>query len=135
MRRTALIVVVLALGVSACGASGSNSETAKFKGAQAEVADVVDNLASAGRSGDAKKICSDILSKQLLAELNSAGGDCVTEMDRAIKDASDYDLRVTAVKVNGANATATVRQGADGKTATFTFVKENGSWRASALGS
>jgi hypothetical protein len=135
MRRIALIAVAFALPISACGASGSKSETAKFNGAQADVAKVVDNLASAGRSGDAKKICNEILSKQLLQELNSAGGDCVTEMDRAIKDASDYDLRVTAVKVNGPNATATVRQGDDGKTATFTFVKENGAWRASALGS
>jgi hypothetical protein len=135
MRRTALITLALALPVAACGASGSSSSTAKFKGAQAEVADVVDSLASAGRAGKAEKICNDILSKQLIQELKSAGGDCVTEMDRAIKDASDYDLRVTAVKVNGPNATATVRQGDDGKTATFTFVKENGAWRASALGS
>src|SRR5262249_25253640 len=107
----------------------------KFQGDQAKVADVVDSLAAAGRQGNAQKICSDILSKQLIQELKSAGGDCVTEMDRAIKDASDYDLRVTGVKINGPNATATVRQGADGKTATFTFVKENGTWRASALGS
>jgi hypothetical protein len=135
MRRTAVIAVALALVLSACGASGSSSSSPKFKGDQAKVADVVDSLASAGRTGDAEKICNDILSKQLIQELKSAGGDCVTEMDRAIKDASDYDLRVTAVKVNGPNATATVRQGADGKTATFTFVKENGTWRASALGS
>ena len=55
-------------------------------------------------------------------------------MDRAIKDASDYDLQVTDVKVNGTTATAKVRQGDDGKVATFTFVKDKGGWRASALG-
>jgi hypothetical protein len=56
-------------------------------------------------------------------------------MDRAISDASDYDLQVTSVKINGANATAQVRQGKSGQVATFTFVKESGGWRASALGS
>jgi hypothetical protein len=135
MRRTAPLAVALALLVSACGTSRGSGGTPKLKGDQAKVADVVDNLAAAGRNGNAAKICNEILSKELIQELKSVGGDCVTEMDRAIKDASDYDLRVTAVKVNGPSATATVRQGADGKTATFTFIKENGAWKASALGS
>ena len=95
---------------------------------------VVDSLAPAGSRGDAERICTEILAKQLVTELKTAGGDCVTEMDRAIKDASDYDLQVTSVKINGANATAQVRQGKDGQVATFTFVKEGGGWRASALG-
>ena len=56
-------------------------------------------------------------------------------MDRAIKDATDYDLQVVSVKVNGSNATAQVRQGDKGAVATFTFVKEGGAWKASALGS
>ena len=55
-------------------------------------------------------------------------------MDRAIKDASDFDLQVSQLKVNGNTATAQVRQGEDGETATFTFVKEGGAWKASALG-
>ncbi len=58
----------------------------------------------------------------------------MTEIDRAIKDASDYDLQVTDVKVNGTTATAQVRQGESKNVATFTFVKEKGGWRASALG-
>ena len=44
-------------------------------------------------------------------ELKAAGGNCVTEMDRAINDANDYDLQVADVKVTGTTATATVRQG------------------------
>jgi hypothetical protein len=55
-------------------------------------------------------------------------------MDRAIDDASDFNLTVRSVKVNGTTATAQVRQGDDGENATFTFVKEGGGWRASALG-
>jgi hypothetical protein len=129
MRRTLAIAAALTLGLSACGAAQSKPETEQEK-----VTKVVDALASAGSRQDAKRICTDILAKQLVAELKSAGGDCVTEMDRAIKDASDYDLQVTSVKITGNNATAQVRQGKDGKTATFTFVKEGGAWKASALG-
>jgi hypothetical protein len=133
MRRALATAAALTLSLSACGAATS-TQNSQFKGEQENVVKVVDALAQAGTRGDADKICSEILAKQLVTELKSAGGDCVSEMDRAISDASDYDLQVTSVKVNGANATAQVRQGKDGQTATFTFVKEGGGWRASALG-
>jgi hypothetical protein len=133
MHRTLAMAAVLALSLSACGAA-NNSSNSKFKGEQQNVVKVVDALAQAGSRGDADRICKDILAKQLVTELKTAGGDCVTEMDRAIADASDYDLQVTSVKVNGTNATAQVRQGKHGEVATFTFVKEGGAWRASALG-
>src|SRR3954452_1647426 len=134
MARIALIAAVLALGLSACGAATTPRSSDKFSGDQGKIAQLVDDLAKAGSQGDARKICSEILAKQLVDELKSAGGDCVTEMDRAIKDASDYDLRVDSVKINGTTATAKVRQGEGGKVTTFAFVKENGGWRASALG-
>ena len=134
MRRTAATVAVLALLVSACGTTETSPNEPNFDDQQQQVAQVVDNLADAGRRGDATRICEEILAKRLVDELKAAGGDCTTEMDRAIKDASDYDLQVTDVKVNGSTATAKVRQGDDGKVATFTFVKDKGGWRASALG-
>ncbi len=135
MRRTFLAAPVIALLVSGCGAAAETQES-KFERNpdQAEVAKVVDSLSAAGAARDATKICDEILAKPLKDELAAAGGNCVTEMDRAIKDASDYDLQVTGVKVSGSTATATVRQGDDGKTATFTFVKEGNAWKASALG-
>jgi hypothetical protein len=131
MRR--LMVIAAALALSACGTAQKSSD-ATFTGAQKDVADVVDKLATAGQRHDAATICNDVLSKQLLTELKTAGGDCESEMKDAIADATDYDLQVRSVKVTGNNATAQVRQGDDGKVATFTFVKENGGWRASALG-
>jgi hypothetical protein len=134
MLRALALVAALTLSLSACGAA-SSSQNDKFKGAQQDVVKVVDSLASAGSRGDAERICTEILAKQLVTELKAAGGNCVTEMDRAIKDASDYDLQVTSVKLNGDDATAQVRQGKSGQVATFTFVKEGGAWKASALGS
>jgi len=132
MRR--LLVIAAALALSACG-TASTSNDVKFTGAQKDVADLVDKLATAGQRHDASTICNDILSKQLVAELKTAGGDCESEMKDAIADATDYDLQVRSVKIDGNNATAQVRQGDKGKVATFTFVKEGGGWRASALGS
>jgi Flp pilus assembly protein TadD len=134
MRRTFAIAVALTLGLSGCGATSSKPETAQEKVTK-EVTEVVDSLAAAGTRRQAKTICTDILSKQLVAELKSAGGNCEEEMDRAIKDATDYDLQVVSVKANGKTATAQVRQGDKGPVATFTFVKEGDAWKASALGS
>jgi uncharacterized lipoprotein YmbA len=131
MRR--LLVIAAALSLSACG-TASTSNDVKFTGAQKDVADLVGKLATAGQRHDASTICNDNLSQQLLTELKSAGGDCEAEMKDAISDATDYDLQVRSVKVNGNNATAQVRQGDKGKVSTFTFVKEGGGWRASALG-
>jgi hypothetical protein len=131
MRRALLALALLALSLAGCGVQSSKSN---FKGEAGNVAAVVDGLAQDGRTGNAKKICTDILSRRLVQQFRSAGSDCQSEMKAAIQDASDYDLKVVSVKVTGPNATAKVRQGAHGKTATFSFVKENGAWRASALG-
>ena len=133
MRSTLVLAAVLALSLSACGAATS-TQNDKFKGAQQDVVKVVDALAAAGTRGDADKICTEILAKQLVTELKAAGGDCVTEMDRAIKDATDFDLKISQIKVTGNSATARVRQGDDGDTAVFSFVKEGNVWKASALG-
>jgi hypothetical protein len=135
MRRAFFAVPAIALLLSGCGAAQESSETDFPEGDQAQVAKVVDDLASYGSRGDAENICKNILAQPLLTEIKNAGGKCVDEIERAIKDASDYDLEVTKVTVNGTNATATVQQGEDTKnTATFSFVKEKGGWRASALG-
>ena len=132
MRRTLAIAAVLALGLSACGSSDSDSKPSGT--AQEQITKVVDNLSTAGQRRDAERICKEILAKQLVEELKSAGGDCLTEMDRAIKDATDFDLKVSQIKVTGNSATARVRQGDDGDTAVFSFVKEGDDWKASALG-
>ena len=134
MRRT-LALAAIPPSASARAVTTTDQRREHVPGEQQNVAKVVDNLAAAGTRGDAEKICNEILAKTLVAELKTAGGDCVTEMDRAISDASDYDLQVRSVKVNGTNATAQVRQGDTGRVATFTFVKEGNAWKASALGS
>jgi hypothetical protein len=129
-----LLYLAAALALGACGASSSSSSSSKFKGEQGQVAKVVSDLADAGRRKDAAKICSTILSSDLVAQIKSAGGDCEQEMKKVIDDADDYDLEVQTVRIEGNQAQARVRQGKKGPLTTFSFVRESGGWRATSLG-
>jgi hypothetical protein len=126
---------LLATALAAAGCTSSTSSTGgQFTGTQKQVADVVSELAKAGQRKDPQKICSDILAKELVDKLSQAGTTCNQEMDKAISDADDFDLSVQKVTVNGNSATALVRRGTKGPTATFRFVREGGSWRATDFG-
>jgi hypothetical protein len=138
MRRLIPLAAVLAaaLALAACGQTESSAE--KFRGEEKRVADVIEDLQSAGEKKDADKICNDILSRSLVQQVRAAGSDCASEMDKTIKDADDFELEVQAVTVRGTTATARVKGNA-GKdrrdpVRTFSFVKESGQWRATALG-
>ena len=130
-----LPVALLAAGLGAAGCSATGgSSSATFSGAKADVAQVVSDLAQAGRRKDAQKICSEILARELVDKLNQAGTSCGQEMDKAITDADDFDLDVQTVTIEGSNATAVVRRGDDGPRATFRFVREGGRWKATDFG-
>jgi hypothetical protein len=133
MKRLALALLLVA--VAGCTSSESQTSSAdKFTDPdQKAVAEKVEDLESAGRRGQADDICTEILAKTLVSQLDAAGTDCATEMQKAIDDATQFDLEVTKVTINGNEATAEVKQGEDGPTETMTFTKENGSWRATAL--
>jgi hypothetical protein len=129
----ALLVAVSAFLVAGCGA-GQESSADRFRGAEAEIAEVVDELQSAGRSKDAAKICGEIFSASLAERFRAGGRDCVDEVGEAVDDADDYDLDVRDVTVTGNTATAVVRQGDDPPvTATFEFERLRGDWRATSL--
>jgi hypothetical protein len=128
--------VVIALALVAAGCNSSSSGTAEFEGEQQAVADVVEKLQSAGETGDAKEICEEVLAKSLADQIKAAGSTCEQELDKAIKDADDFDLEVESVTVNGNTATARVKgqdRGED-RVRTFEFEKEGSNWRATNLG-
>jgi len=132
MKRVALALLLVA--VAGCGAQSQSSSADKFTDPdQKAVAEKIEDLETAGRRGQADDICKEILAKTLVSQLDAAGTDCATEMQKAIDDATQFDLNVVKVTVNGNDATAEVKQGDDGPTETMTFTKENGSWRATAL--
>jgi hypothetical protein len=133
MKRVALVLLLTA-AVAGCGSQSQSSSADKFKNAdQKAVAQKIEDLESAGKRGKADDICSDILAKSLVHQLDSAGTSCGSEMKKAIDDANEFNLTVEKVTVNGDTATAEVKQGDKGPTETMQFTKENGQWRATAL--
>jgi hypothetical protein len=132
MKRVAL--ALLLVGIAGCGTQQTQSSVEKFKEPdQRAVAQKVEDLEEAGKRQKPEDICTNILAKRLVSELDAAGTDCKSEMQKAIDDANEFDLEVTKVTVNGNEATAEVKQGDDGPTETMTFTKEGTDWRATAL--
>jgi hypothetical protein len=134
MRRLAVLAsLAAALGMAGCATTKTASSSGKFKGAEADVAKVVDDLRTAGERRDAAKICSEIFARSLVAELDASGTSCNQEMTKTIKDADDFALDVRDVTVTGSTATARVQSGAKGTIATFRFVREANRWKASEI--
>jgi hypothetical protein len=129
------VPLVLAALAAGCGASGSSA--GEFEGEERRVADVVEKLQSAGETGDAAEICSDVLASDLREEMQAAGVNCEQELDKAIQDADDFELEVEDVNITGDTATARVRgrEGDEETVRTFEFQREEGGWRATSLGS
>jgi hypothetical protein len=135
MRRS-LAAVPLVLAALAAGCAGSSSSANDFEGEQKRVADVVEKLQSAGETGDAKEICDEVLARSLADQIKAAGSTCEQEMDKAIKDADDFDLEVEKVSLDGNTATAEVKgrdRGAD-RVRTFEFERDGSNWRVTSLG-
>jgi len=135
MRRS-FAAVPLVLAALASGCAGSASSSGKFQGEEKRVADVVEKLQSAGETGDAQEICDQVLAKSLADQIAAGGSTCEQELDKAVKDADDFDLDVESVTIDGNTATARVK-GQDGgadRVRTFEFEKEGSNWRATNLG-
>jgi len=128
-RASAIALVSLAGALAGCGATDSSGGS--FAGEERRIADQVEALQSAGESGDAKKVCDEVLARSLRERVAARGSTCQTELDKAIKDADDFDLTVEDVAITGNRATARVR-GREG-TRTLQFAREGASWRVSSL--
>jgi hypothetical protein len=133
----ALLAVPLVLAALAAGCGASSSSAGAFEGEEKRVADVVEKLQSAGETGDAAEICDEVLASELRDQIQAAGADCEQELDKAIKDADDFELEVEDVTISGNSATAKVRGRDDGeeRVRDFEFVREGRDWRATSLGS
>ena len=132
--RRAVLLCLLAPVLAAGGCTTANTASSgDFSGAEGDVAKVVSDLRSAGQRKDGDKICSQLLARSLVSRLDSSGTACRQEMTKAARDADEFALDVRDVTVTGDQATAQVRQGTDGPTATFRFVRESGRWKISEL--
>ncbi len=137
MRVTALLPAALAASLLAgCAGGTSTSDNAKdFRGDQKAVAEVVDDFAKAGKDRDAKEICTTIFAKDVAAKLKQGTDDCEDVVKNQLDDASNYDLDVKKIAVDGTTATAQVESQFDGEDAlrTLTFVKDGQAWRIASI--
>jgi hypothetical protein len=133
----AVLAVPLVLAVLASGCGASASSAGDFEGEEKRVAELVEKLQSAGETGDAAEICDEVLAADLREQIQAAGANCEQELDKAIKDADDFELEVEDVTISGDSATAKVRgrDGGEERVRDFEFVREGSDWRATSLGS
>jgi hypothetical protein len=134
MRTRALAVAGLAvLAVTGCGGSSPDGANAKrFSGERRDVARVVDALQSAARSGDAHKICSELLTGNLAAEIGArVGTSCEAQVKRQLVSDGET-LAVQRLLVRGTVAVATVRE-QNRNISQLVFRRQGGDWRLSGI--
>src|SRR5689334_11475843 len=138
MSRSLLILAAVgALAVAGCTTqSSSNDSSGKFTGDQRLVANTIEDFESAASKGDQDKVCSDFLSKDLVATYAKQGGSCEKAVDGALKDTDTFGLTVESVSISGQQATAKVKadRGKKDVPETLTLVKEGSGWRISDFG-
>jgi outer membrane lipoprotein-sorting protein len=134
--RLLALLVALPLVLSACGQTSKDSAK-DFKGDQEAVAQTVEDLQSASKKHDGKKICSSLLAPALVTQIKTASK---AACDKAVKDrlddADSYELQVQKVTITGTTASAVVKSEAGDKsrTDTLALVKDGAVWKISTLG-
>ena len=129
MRRPLLLTVLIAATLAGCTPTTQNTSAGDFKGAERDVAQVIDDLKG---SRDPEEICSRIFTDAYAKSLEADGRDCVDEVQATMRDVADTDMDVTDVTVEGSSARAEVEQ--SGKSATFELERGDDGWQISSLG-
>jgi predicted lipoprotein len=132
--RPTLLLCVLALALTACGAAARDSAK-DFKGAERGVAAAVEDLESAARKNDSGQACTKLLAAGLLTALKAKGTTCETAVKEAFKDADSLDLTVEDVTISGTKASAKVTSGSGShkKSDTLELERAGAGWRISSL--
>src|SRR5688572_23389582 len=122
----ALLAVPLVLAALASGCAGSSSSADDFQGEERKGPRPGGEAPAGGETGDAAEICDEVLAQELRDQIHEAGSNCEQEIDKAIKDADDFELEVEDVTISGDSATAKVRGRDPGeeRVRDFEFVRE-----------
>jgi predicted small secreted protein len=133
----AVAVLAAALALAGCTTAGAgNDSSGDFKGEARLVANVVEDLQSAGSKGREGDICTNLLARPLAVRIGARANSCAKAVDAALKDTDAFDLKVESVRVQGNRATARVRadRGDRDEVVKLGLVKQGPGWRISDLG-
>ena len=108
-RPLAALLAVLAAAAVGCG--GAQSSSQDFSGAEADVAEVVEELQTAAAEEETGRICTDILSAGLSRQLGNQGERTVRT---AIDDTDTFEVTAKSVRIEGGRARVRVETGRDG---------------------
>jgi Putative lumazine-binding len=103
-----------------------------------DVRDTLDAFAEATRQKDYQRLCDELFSAKLVAEVRQTVPCEVALQNSSLDDARDPKLTIRTVKVDGDRATAEVSTSAANQrpsTDTVQLVREDGDWRIQALAS
>jgi len=132
--RPLVLLCVLALSLTACGAEARDSAE-EFTGDERAVAAAVEELESAARDGDSEAVCTKLLAEALLTKLEQRDTTCETAVKDAFDDADSMDITVDEVTISGDTARAEVTSGtgANEKSDTVELERVGAGWRISSL--
>lgn len=135
MRKPALLSV-LALAVTGCGGAARDSAK-EFKGEQAKVAAVIEQIEKAAREDKPDVVCDRLLTEARLALVEKLGTNCKTGVKDAFKDADSFDITVDKITINGDEATVKVTsgRGSNKKSDTLELKRAGADWKVDSLAS
>jgi hypothetical protein len=127
VRRTALLVLLGALLLAACGSSSPEDQ----------VKSTVTSFRDATAARDYGKICKEVLAPALVKKLSDLGLPCEVALSKYLAGTRKPKITVRRVTIEGKQARAYVRAEAQGQAPSnnvLNLVKVGDGWRISTLG-
>jgi hypothetical protein len=130
--RRLFFAITLSATAIAVGCGGDddevNNNAENYEGTEAEVAQIVDDLANAGRDGDGTEICEEIFTPELADNIErEAGQSCAGELEDNLEQ-DEYELEIDSLELEGDTATVGTTDQED-RTAVLRMRQIDAAWR------
>jgi hypothetical protein len=126
-RPTIIAAAVLTLAAAGCGGGKSAEDQVRAK---------LNDFAQATAAKDYRRLCHDVLAKQLVQKAEAAGLSCEVALKTGLNDVQKPKVQIQKVTVKGDSATAVVHTTAanqDASTDTLELARQGGDWRVSSV--